>query len=75
MRLTGDAAFLRDCLGGSDRATRDEASPAIVLACEDEHRVAFGDMLAAIHRLLCRKHECLRPQIANLDFSREHYDS
>ena len=73
-RLTGDSAFPRDCLGGSDRATRDEASPALVLACQDEHRVAFGDMLAAIHRLLRGKHERFRPQIANLDFNCErHY--
>jgi hypothetical protein len=73
-RLTSDSAFPRDCLGGSDRATRDEASPALVLACQDEHRVAFGDMLAAIHRLLRRKHECLRPQIPNLGFNCErHY--
>jgi len=73
-RLTGDSAFPRDCLGGSDRATRDEASPTLVLACEDEHRVAFGDMLAAIHRLLRGKHERFRPQIANLDFNCErHY--
>jgi hypothetical protein len=73
-RLTGDSAFLRDCLGGSDRATRDEASPAFVLAGEDEHRVGFGDMLAAIHRLLCGKHERLCPQIANLGFNCERHD-
>src|SRR6266853_427298 len=52
-RLPGDAALLRDRFGGSDNAARDEALPALVLAREHENRVAFGDMLAAIHRLLC----------------------
>ena len=55
-------------------ATRDEASPALVLACEDEYRVAFGDMLAAIHRPLRGKHERLRLQIANLGFNCERHD-
>src|ERR1700678_3708977 len=70
-RLSGDTAFLCDCFGGSDDATRDEALPALVLACEDEHRVTFGDVLAAIHRLLRSKRECLRPQSADLSFNRE----
>ena len=73
-RLTGDSAFLRDCLGGSDRATRDEASSALVLACEDEHSIVFGDLLAVIHRLLRGKYERFRPQIANLGFNGECHD-
>jgi predicted membrane protein len=40
--------------------------PALVVAGEDEHRVACGDLLAAIHGLLSSKYERLRPQIANL---------
>ena len=70
-RLPGDAAFLWDSFGGSDHAALNEALPALVLACKDEHRITFGDVLAAIHCLLCGKHECLRSQIADLSFNRE----
>ncbi len=51
-RLPDDAALLRDRFGGRDYAARDEALPAFVLAREHEDRVALGDMLTAIHRLL-----------------------
>ena len=40
-----------------------------------QSRVAFGDILAAIHRVLHREHERLRPQIANLGFNGERHDS
>jgi hypothetical protein len=73
-RLTGDSAFLRDCPGQSDSATRYEASPALILAREDEYRVAFDDMLAAIHRLLRGKNERFRSRIANLGFNSERHD-
>ena len=69
-RLPGDTVF-RDCFGRSHHATRNEALPALVFACEDEHRVTFGDVLAAIHRLLPSKHECSGAQIADLGFNRE----
>src|SRR5882757_6622481 len=65
-RLPGDAALLRDRFGESDNAARDEAFPSLFLAREHEDRVAFGDMLAAIHRLLRGERERLRPRIANL---------
>ncbi len=57
-RLPGDAALLRDRFGGTDNAARDEALTALVLAREHENRVAFGDMLTAIH--------CLRAVNANV---------
>jgi hypothetical protein len=68
--LPGDAALPRDRLGGSDNAARDEALPALVLAREYENRVAFGNMLAAIHRLLRGERERLCPRIINLSFDR-----
>ena len=71
-RLPGDPAFLCDRFGRGDDAARDETWPALVLACEDKDRIAFGDVLATIHRLLRAERERLRPQIANLGFSREH---
>src|SRR5882757_4188496 len=74
-RLPGDAVLLRDRSGESDNAARDEASPALVLAREHENRVAFGDMPAAIHRLLRGERERLRPRIANLGFDRERHAS
>src|SRR5882757_1862863 len=74
-RLPDDAALLRDRFGGSDNAARDEALPALVLAREHKNRVAFGDMLTAIHRLLRRECERLRPRIANLGFDRERHAS
>src|SRR6266702_3525370 len=73
--LPGDAALLRDRFGGSDNAARDQALPDLVLAREHENRVAFGDMLATIHRLLRGERECLRARIANLGFDRERHAS
>ena len=72
--LPGDAALLRDRFGGSDNAARDQALPALVLAREHENRVAFGDMLTAIHRLLRRECERRRAWVANLGFDRERHE-
>jgi hypothetical protein len=72
-RLPGDPAFLCGRLGRGDDAARDETRPAFVLAREDEDRVAFGDVLATIHRLLRAERESLRPPVANLGFDREHH--
>jgi hypothetical protein len=72
-RLSGDPAFFCDRFGRGDHAARDETRPAFVLAREDEDRIAFGDVLATIHRLLRAERESLRPRIANLDFDREHH--
>ena len=72
-RLPGDPAFPGDRFGRGDDAARDETWPAFVLAREDEDRIAFGDLLAAIHRLLRAERERLRPGIANLGFDREHH--
>jgi len=71
-RLPGDPAFLCDRFGRGDDAARDETWPAFVLAREDEDRIAFGNVLAAIHRLLRAEPESFRPQIANLGFDREY---
>jgi len=71
-RLPGDPTFLCDCFGRSDDAARDEACPALLLAREDEDVIAFGNMLAAIHRLLRGERERLRLRIANLGFDGEH---
>src|SRR6266481_5115934 len=71
-RLPGDPAFLCDRFGRGDDAARDETWPAFILAREDEDRIAFGDPLATIHRLLRAERERLRPLIANLGFNREH---
>src|SRR5437870_748921 len=72
-RLPGDPAFLCDRFGRGDDPARDETRPAFVLAREDEDRIAFGDVLATIHRLLRAERERLRPRIANLGFDREHH--
>src|SRR5437588_5795954 len=72
-RLPGDPAFLCDRFGRGDDAARDETWPAFILAREDEDRIAFGDVLATIHRLLRAERERLRPRIANLGFDREHH--
>jgi hypothetical protein len=70
-RLPGDPAFLCDRFGRGDDAARDETWPAFILAREDEDRIAFGDVLTAIHRLLGPKRERFRLWIANLSFDRE----
>src|SRR6266446_10732578 len=72
-RLPGDPALFCDGFGRGDDAARDETWPAFVLAREDEDRIAFGDVLAAIHRLLRAERESLRPRIANCCFDREHH--
>ena len=71
-RLPGDPTFLCDRFGRGDDAARNETWPAFVLAREDENRIAFGDVLATIHRLLRAERECLRPRVTNLGFDREH---
>ena len=72
-RLPGDPAFFCDRFGRGEDAAGDETWPAFVLAREDEDRIAFGDVLATIHRLLRAERERLRRRIANLGFDREHH--
>ncbi len=74
-RLSGDSAFVCDCFGRGDDAARNETCPAFVLAREDEDRIAFGDVLAAVHRFLRAERERLRPRIANVGFDRERHTS
>jgi len=71
--LPRDAPFLCDRFDGGNNAARDETLAAFVLAREDEDRIAFGDVLATIHRLLRAELERLRPRIANLGFDREYH--
>src|SRR5207249_2355825 len=71
-RLPGDRAFLCDRFGRGYDAARDETWPAFVLARQDEDRIAFGDVLATIHRLLRAELERLRPPIATLACARYH---
>ena len=56
-----------------DDAAGDETWPAFVLAGEDEDGIAFGDVLATVHRLLRAERKRLRPRIANLGFDREQH--
>ena len=72
-RLPGDPAFLCDRFGRGDDAARDETWPAFVLAREDEDRIAFGDVLATIHRLLRIERERFCPQIANFSLDRKYH--
>src|SRR6266498_5899934 len=72
-RLPGDPAFFCDRFGRGDDAAGDETWPAFVLARENEDRIAFGDVLATVHRLLSAKRERLRQWIVNLGFDREHH--
>src|SRR5437773_4377671 len=82
--LPGDPAFLCDRIGRGDDAARDETWRSFVvalcpttrnsgLARENENRIAFGDVLAAIHRLLRAERERLRLWIVNFGFDREHH--
>jgi hypothetical protein len=71
-RLPGDPAFLWNRFGGGHAAAGDETWAAFVLAREDEDRIASGDVLATIHRLLRAERERLCPRIANVGFDREH---
>ena len=70
-RLPGDPAFLRDRFGRRHDAACDQTLAALVLAREDEDRIALGDVLSAIHRLLHAERERLRRRINNLGFDRE----
>jgi len=72
-RLPSDPVFLCDRFGRGDDAAGDETRPAFVFAREDEDDVAFGDVLATIHRLVRVERISLRPQVANLSFDREHH--
>src|SRR5205085_9077066 len=72
-RLPDDPAFFCDRFGRGNDAARDETWPAFVLAREDEDRIAFGDVLATIHRLLRAERESPRQRISNLAFDREHH--
>jgi hypothetical protein len=72
-RLPRDLAFLGDRFSRRDDAARDETWPPFDLAREDEDHVAFGDVLATIHRFLRAERESLRPRIDNLGFDREHH--
>jgi len=65
--------FLWNRFSGGDETSGDETRPAFVLASEDEDRIAFGDVLTVIHRLLRGESERLRSQIRNLGFDREHH--
>jgi len=69
--LPCDPAFFGDRFGGRDDAARDETCAAFVLTGEDKDRIAFGDVLAGIHRLLRAERESLRRRIANVGFDRE----
>jgi len=72
-RLPRDVRFLRDRLRRGDDAAGDETLPTFILAREDENRVACGDELATIHRLLRAEGKRLRSRIANLSFDHEHH--
>ena len=71
--LPGDAPLLCGHFGRGNESVRDETGSAFVLTCEDKDHIAFGDLLAAIHRLLRIEHECLRPRIFNLGFDRKRH--
>ena len=69
--MFGDPGFLCDRFCRGDDAACDETWSAFVLAREDEDRIALGDVLATIHRLLRAERERLRRRIANLGFDGE----
>ena len=69
--LPGDPRSFREGPGRGDNPARDESRPALVLAREDEDRIARGDGLAAIHRLLRVEDECRRPRVGHLRFDHE----
>ena len=58
-RLPRDAAFLGNRLDRGDDTLRDETWPAFILTGEDVYRIAWRDVFAGIHRLLCAERECL----------------
>jgi hypothetical protein len=65
--LPGDPGFVCDRFCRGDDAACDETWSAFVLARENKDRIALGDVLATIHRLLRAE----RRRIANLGFDRE----
>ena len=67
-RLPGDPAFPCDRFDRRDDTVRDETRSALVLASEDKDPIAFGDVLATIHRLLRVEGKRLRQGIFNLGF-------
>ena len=71
--LPGNPAFLRDRLGRSDDAARNETWPAFVFAREDKDYIARRDVLPTVHRLLRVERECSRSRIANRGFNRERH--
>src|SRR5215470_2217737 len=70
-RLPGYPPFLWDRFRGSHDAACDQTLAALVLAREDEDRIALGDVLSTIHRFLRAERERLRRRINNLGFDRE----
>lgn len=69
-RLPGHPGSLCPRFGGGDAAC-DETRLALVFACEDEGRIACGDVLAAIHCFLRVERERIRAWITYLDFDRK----
>lgn len=67
-RLPSDPAFLWDFFGRGNYTARDETWSALILTRENEDSVAFGDVLATIHRLVRAERESLRQQIDNVGF-------
>ena len=60
-RLPGDLTFVCDHFGRGNDAACDETWPASVLACKDKDPIAFGNALAAIHRLAIAERERFHP--------------
>src|SRR5205085_5097931 len=54
-RLSGDPSFFGDRFGRGDAAACDETWATFVLTCKHEDPIAFGDVLATIHRLVLGK--------------------
>src|SRR5262249_43759117 len=69
--LAANAALSCDRFSAGDDSTRDQTTPAFVLAREHEDRVAFDDVFAAIHRLRRSERKRLRPGIPDFGFDRE----
>src|SRR5688572_4205997 len=69
-RLPGVAGFARGRLRRGDDAPGDEALSTLVFAREDVDRIAYRDVLAAVHGLLRGEDESLCTPIADLSFDR-----
>src|SRR5262245_45281267 len=55
-RLSGEPALLWDRFGRGDNAACEETRPAFVLTCEQEDRIALGNVFASkIGRASCRE--------------------